>query len=30
MSEDFTLESPILEAWYHEDVMIHYNNDNNA
>ena len=24
------LKSPILEVWCDEDVMIHYNNDNNA
>ena len=29
-SEDFCLRSPILEVWCDEDVMIHYNNDNNA
>ena len=30
ISEDFTLESSILGVWCVEDVMIHYNNDNNA
>ena len=30
ISEDFALEVPILEVWCDEDVMIHYNNDNNG
>ena len=29
-SKDFALQSSMLGAWCDEDVMIHYNKDNNA